>query len=114
MTGAPGFPDCAPGQYWANHSPDLPALRRVLDARGEDPARLPDGGGRWMPFSQAQSRALRETYADDLFWLRAGADGLATLTEEDGSTHKGPIPARSDDKRGRRHDRPARILAPDG
>ena len=39
-------------------------------------------GDRWSPFLHAEVAALRETYADDMFWLTAGASGLATLTED--------------------------------
>ncbi|GAA6189170.1 hypothetical protein [Litorivita sp. NS0012-18] len=69
---------------WLNRRPDLPALRAALEERGDDPSILPEGTGRWNPFDASQTAALRETYADDLYWLRAGADGLATLTEETG------------------------------
>ena len=74
---------------WVNRSPSLAQLRQVLRDRGEDPAILPQGEGRWHPFDQAQTMALREAYADDLFWLRAGADGLASLTEETGADKTG-------------------------
>jgi len=48
-----------------------------------EPAELPsDGLGHWQPFTKDQTAALRETYADDLFWLTAGADGLATPDRE--------------------------------
>lgn len=67
---------------WAQRAPSLAELRQVLALRGDDPATLPAGEGRWMPFSPEHSARLRETYADDLFWLRAGADGLARLTED--------------------------------
>ena len=62
---------------------------------GASPAALPQQDGRWRPFSPPQMAAMAEAYADDLFWLRAGADGLATLTEETdlarvGHTSRGP------------------------
>jgi len=69
-------------ENWLNRSPDLRALRRLLAERGNNLDVVPDGDGRWQPFSAAQSAALRETYADDMMWLAAGADGLATLTED--------------------------------
>ena len=53
--------------------------------RGQDCADLPASEEPWQPFDPAQRAALRETYADDLFWLRAGADGLARLVEEPGT-----------------------------
>lgn len=67
---------------WLNRSADLHGLRKGLKERGQDPNLLPDGTGRWQPFTEMQAAALRETYADDLFWLTAGANGLAKLTED--------------------------------
>lgn len=75
---------------WLNRAPDLPALRDTLNERGEDPTLLPDTSGRWQPFDTAQASALRERYADDQFWLAAGADGLATLTEDPSRRRAGP------------------------
>lgn len=75
-------PPLPPGGIWEHRGPDLAGLRALLAERGAAPAALPAGEGRWMPFSPGQARRLRETYADDLFWLRAGADGLARLTED--------------------------------
>lgn len=69
---------------WRGRAPDLPALRHAVAARGGDAARLPGGSGRWHPFSATQAVALKEAYEDDLFWLRAGAEGLARLAEETG------------------------------
>ncbi|WP_259942082.1 hypothetical protein [Sulfitobacter sp. M368] len=67
---------------WLNRSPDLPKLRGVLLAQGADPAQLPEGQGRWHPFTPEQTARLADHYADDLHWLTAGADGLAHLTED--------------------------------
>lgn len=74
---------------WINRSPSLAQLRQILKDRGDDPERLPQGEGRWHPFDQAQSMALREAYADDLFWLSAGAEGMATLIEGTGALKTG-------------------------
>jgi hypothetical protein len=65
-----------------NQSPDLHALRAMLNEQGADPDQLPDQTGRWQPFNEMQAARLRENYADDLHWLTAGADGLARLTED--------------------------------
>lgn len=65
---------------WLNRSDDLLALRKIIMRNGGDPAVLPQGAGRWQPFAPDQCAAMRETYADDLHWLTAGADGLARLT----------------------------------
>lgn len=67
---------------WLNRSPDVQTLRAALADQGSDPDLLPDGLGRWHPFTPEQSEMMRENYADDLHWLLAGADGLATLTED--------------------------------
>ncbi|WP_025053581.1 hypothetical protein [Sulfitobacter noctilucae] len=66
---------------WLNRSADLRSLRAGLAEQGSDPDLLPDGAGRWQPFDTEQSVRLAENYADDMHWLMAGADGLATLTE---------------------------------
>ncbi|CUH76532.1 hypothetical protein SAMN04488093_102634 [Tropicibacter naphthalenivorans] len=110
ITGQSG-PESQPGAFWANRCPDLAALRTCLAERGEDPAQLP-GEGRWQPFDFTQAARLREAYADDLFWLRAGADGLATLTETAASDRPGTNLGKDLQARGQRHDRPARRLAP--
>lgn len=109
MTGALLVPEAAADAFWINRSPDLAELRAVLTDRRE--TGLPEGDGRWMPFSPEQAAQLREAYADDLFWLRAGADGLARLTEEDRPA--GPVQklAAGADKRGRKDDGSARRLA---
>ncbi|MGR3460952.1 MAG: hypothetical protein ACU0AX_02795 [Roseovarius sp.] len=83
MTGVPDEGGAA-AATWLGRAPDLPALRRAVAQRGGDAARLPDGAGRWHPFGAAQAAALKEAYDDDLFWLRAGADGLARLAGETG------------------------------
>lgn len=99
---------------WLNRSPDLVALRAALIGRGSDAEALPPGDGPWQPFSMAQRAALREAYADDLFWLRAGADGLATLIEEPGSDQAGQTPPVLAQTRGREYDEDgARRMAQD-
>lgn len=67
---------------WKNRSPSASDLRDCLIERGSDPSPVPAGSGRWAPFNSEQSAALREAYADDMHWLIAGANGLATLTED--------------------------------
>lgn len=71
-----------PAHRWLNRSADLVSLRKILAENGEDPDLLPDDTGRWQPFNADQIAKLREDYADDMHWLIAGADGLATLTED--------------------------------
>lgn len=108
MTGLTTPPAVKPGEFWRNRRLSTAELREILADRGEDSDRLPQGEGRFMPFDDRQRAALRESYADDLFWLEAGADGLATLITETEHARLG-LPARDDPKeRGHRHDRPAR------
>ncbi|NIZ14988.1 hypothetical protein [Phaeobacter sp. HF9A] len=74
--------DCpvARGGFKLNTSAQLPALRADLPA--SIAAQLPEGDGRWMPFSAGEISALRESYYDDMMWLVGGADGLADLVED--------------------------------
>jgi hypothetical protein len=75
---------------WLNRSPDARMLREKMNENGVPTALLPShlasGEGRWNPFTTEQSANLREAYADDMMWLTAGADGLATLTEDPSRT----------------------------
>lgn len=85
-------------ESWLNRSPNLEMLRDKMAENGMPAGALPDhlaqGQGRWNPFTPAQLAALREAYADDMMWLTAGADGLATLTEDRTRTRAGPsLPA---------------------
>ncbi|MCX7559126.1 hypothetical protein OS190_06060 [Sulfitobacter sp. F26204] len=89
---------------WLNGSRDLPGLRAGLVDRGQNPDLLPEGTGRWMPFTSEQSAELREQYADDLHWLIAGADGLATLTEESHPTRADPSLPMGAQTKGQMHD----------
>jgi len=88
---------------WLNATPHQPQLRQIVQARGEDCAAL-TGTGRWYPFDTAQVMALRETYLDDLFWLHAGADGLATFINGTGTDRMGRKPAVVHDARGQSND----------
>jgi len=77
-------------ESWLNRSLDADRLRAKMDEFGVPAANLPahlaTGEGRWSPFTKQQSANLREAYADDMMWLAAGADGLATLTEDPSRT----------------------------
>ncbi len=100
------------GLRWLNRAPDLPTLRRRLHERGQDATCLPDGTGRWHPFDAAACAALREVYADDIMWLTAGADGLATLTEDRTGTRAGnTLPPGAMTQGYRTHDRQESHLA---
>lgn len=100
--------------HWLNRAPDLPALRRILAQRGQNPDLLPDQTGRWHPFSAAQAACMRETYADDLFWLAAGADGLATLTQNPTRKRAGHSQPAGTMREGQHHDSRQRHLAQSG
>lgn len=114
LTDCPSLPPARPGRFADRRRPDASALRAALADCGLPADTLPDTtpGARWSPFDDTQAARLRQSYVDDLHWLRAGADGLARLTED-------PAPARPRlnlaavaMKRGHDHDRPARKLAP--
>lgn len=102
MTGQPG-----PAHYaraWHNATPRLPALREFASNLGP-------GEGRWQPFDLSQRASLNARYAEDMAWLRAGADGLARLVD-DRMTRKGRLtPARTELTRGNEHDHTERRLA---
>jgi len=101
--GAKAPPD--PANRWLNRAPDLPKLRAVLAERGGPAAALPDATGRWNPFTRAQVAALQENYEDDLFWLMAGADGLAHLTQDQAGARAGSSPPPAYMTKGHGHDR---------
>ena len=67
---------------WRGRSPDKRTLRRTLQEAGINPLAIPQGEGRWQPFDDVQVARLRELYADDMHWLIAGAEGLATLAHD--------------------------------
>jgi len=62
-------------------------LRHPGVRRGGVPVRLPEGRGGWHPLGAAQDAALKKAYEDDLFRPCAGADGLARLAWETGSSN---------------------------
>lgn len=110
MTGLAEVPRKA-ARLWLNRAPDLAALRRAVAARGGDVTQLPEGEGRWQPFDRAQRLALQEAYADDLFWLSAGAEGLARLSEETGPDEAGRHLPSGQTERGHRNGDEERRLA---
>lgn len=77
-----------------NAAPKVAQMRDAMAMAGRDISQLPQGDGAYRPFDAAQSAALQESYADDLFWLHAGADGLATIIigKSPGSEGKTPAP----------------------
>lgn len=101
-------------QLWLNRSPDLAGLRAILRKRGDMDDTLPMGEGRWQPFDAHQIASLREKYADDLFWLHAGADGLATYITEVQPDQTGKNLSGGAMTRGQNHDRQDGCLARTG
>lgn len=99
MTDASNLP-VTHARDWLNRAPSCLELRENLKKRGEDPDLVPEGDGRWHPFDRDQSRMMREAYADDLFWLRAGADGLAKLIDVTEPMKAGKNPPVGDTTRG--------------
>ena len=97
-----------------NASPRLPELRRAMLAKGMDTTALPFGMGRWNPFTNEQHSALRELFADDMMWLTAGADGLATLIEDRSVTQAGQNPPRAAQEKGQFDECEERRLARPG
>ena len=104
ITGQPAAVD--PEDRWLNATPRLAALRDVAGGEG-----LPEGEGRWQPFDVAQASALREVYQDDLFWLAAGADGLAEPMAYAPKPKAGPTPPQTNMTRGSSDDSQQRRMA---
>jgi len=94
------------GHDWLRKSPNLRQLRAHLAERGDAPDLLPDADGPWQPFGAAQRAQMQEKFQDDLFWLAAGAGGLATTPKEAlpggrGKAHRlGPTRGQTDAQEG--------------
>ncbi len=110
MTGAADLPRTY-AREWLNRAPDLAQLRALLKERGIEPGPRLQGDGRGQFFDEAQVAALREAYADDLFWLRSGADGLAVLTEETDPEGVGQTPPAGVNTRGQSGEKQNRRMA---
>jgi len=68
---------------WRNARPSLAALLQLpLLPHERRQIMASNDGNRWQPFTAAERAMMREAYHDDIFWLRAGADGLATYIED--------------------------------
>lgn len=92
---------------WLNATPRQGALRALCPDLG--PGGSDSADRRWFPFTPAQAAHLREVYADDMMWLRAGADGLARLAMTPKQEPAGKTPPTPDLTRGRRDDRYQRL-----
>lgn len=97
---------------WCNASARAEELRDMATMQGQPGHLLPRGEGRWQPFDEAQKLAMRAQYAQDLAWLRDGADGMATLVEDRMTeVHSGEARKHAplgQMRRGQRHDRQER------
>lgn len=70
-------------QVWRNQRPALNDLLKLpLSLSEKERLTAQTEQQRWEPFSPHQRAALQERYADDLFWLRSGADGLVQFLED--------------------------------
>ncbi|MEP5631929.1 MAG: hypothetical protein ABJP79_08610 [Tateyamaria sp.] len=96
---------------WLNRAPDAADLCNLLIQRGDDAGDVPDVQERWNPFDPAACAAMRETYADDMHWLVAGANGLATLTEKLDPTRVRQTLPHGLRNRGQGHDKQERRVA---
>ena len=92
---------------WHNSSLSVQDLRKLIHDEGVPDAalaRMGNGVGRWHPFTNTQTALMRAAYAQDLAWLRGGADGLATYIDSPeaiaGAT--GPRRGQHDDERQKR------------
>ncbi|WP_229801320.1 hypothetical protein [Tateyamaria omphalii] len=101
-------------EIWANRSPTLQELRGIIAERGEHQDVIGGPLNKWAPFDPAAAAALREAYLDDIHWLTAGGDGLATLTEDLGQRGAGQTLPHGPLTRGQGHDDQERRLAEPG
>lgn len=77
------------------------ALQARLREAGENPLLVRADAGVFAPFDADQRRTLRDLYAEDVAWLRAGADGLANYIDLAAET----CVAHLSDREGRPYDR---------
>lgn len=94
-----------------NARPSTAALVARLTECGLDPgpyAEMAEGAGL---FDREARARMAETYADDLYWLRAGADGLARICEETTPETAGTNPDPGAIRRGQSNGTQARRMA---
>lgn len=98
---------------WRNQRPRLAQLLQ-LPLSMQETTRLKHHApeGQWMPFTAAQRAELGQRYADDLFWLNAGADGLATILEDQAYEETGLTSQTHATAKGHRHDTRQRLARP--
>ncbi|OUD09210.1 hypothetical protein BVC71_10945 [Marivivens niveibacter] len=66
---------------WKNASANCGRLAQVIEDRGCGGTVAGAANERWMPFDAHQRAALAGQYADDLMWLKSGADGVAEFID---------------------------------
>ncbi len=68
---------------WHNASVGRSKLRQVLIEGGHNAlaAKIPEGSTRWQPYDAQQIAEFQKLYAQDIAWLRGGADGIATFED---------------------------------
>lgn len=83
MTGTNAALPMNAARAWHNKGRTDAELRNLVSERGDSEALQMFTGEdrRWMPFDAAQQLALRAQYANDLAWLKRGADGCATFVQ---------------------------------
>ncbi|MEM9580417.1 MAG: hypothetical protein AAF891_06990 [Pseudomonadota bacterium] len=98
---------------WRNARPALPELLRLpLSDAERTQLTARSRAGRWHPLTDMQKASLQDRYADDIFWLRTGADGLATYLEEHESMQaKAHLPHASQ-TRGQKHEQGYQLARP--
>lgn len=79
----------AHSDVWLNKTPNSARLRKQVKEAGGDMRGIPATQGRWQPLDATQQVRLREAYEDDMHWLFAGAEGLATLAPDPTRTQTG-------------------------
>ncbi|MEM9434853.1 MAG: hypothetical protein AAGA12_13095 [Pseudomonadota bacterium] len=92
---------------WCNASKSADRLADYLSERGDHAGAraMREQGPRYMPFRDDHIDKLRQDYSEDLAWLNAGADGLATYIAPTGDTSGGQT-----DTRGTGNERKAQRL----
>lgn len=83
LTDEPAPPRLRVDDTCHNRGASAQELTDILALRGEawPQDHAPAPGARWMPFNEDQRAVLRAEYRQDLAWLRAGAEGLATFID---------------------------------
>lgn len=95
-----------------NAGPDQATLMAEIAQRAALPVERLTGADAMPEFAGEQLAALCERYEDDLFWLGAGADGLARMPEETAPETRGTHPAPGGTtERGRHHGTQGRQMA---